>query len=248
MGIFTRIGDVMRSNINDLIDRAEDPEKMVKQIVIDMQKELSKSTQALGKAMAAERIAEKNYKATLKQSETLESQAKAALTSGKPDAAKTILAQKVKVDTDVENYKQMYETIATQTDAIEDQVTTLKAKLEEAKSRQAMLIARSQMAETQKNLAKTVGTIDASSSINKFSRMEEKIVQKEAEAQAFSQISGFGDNAETDEFERIEKDVKVDAELNRLMAEMGMLPTVEDTAPEIIPPAPLPELPELPEV
>ena len=52
MGIFSRIGDVLKANINDMIDRAEDPEKMVKQIILDLQKEVSKATQALGKAMA----------------------------------------------------------------------------------------------------------------------------------------------------------------------------------------------------
>ena len=54
MSIFTRLSDLLKANINDLIDRAEDPEKMVKQIILDMQKELNKSTQALGKAVASE--------------------------------------------------------------------------------------------------------------------------------------------------------------------------------------------------
>ena len=53
MGIFKRLSDLLKSNINDLIDKAEDPEKMVKQIIIDMQEELNKSTQALGKAPTA---------------------------------------------------------------------------------------------------------------------------------------------------------------------------------------------------
>ena len=61
MGIFSRIGDVLKANINDMIDRAEDPEKMVKQIILDLQKEVSKATQALGKAMASERIAKRQY-------------------------------------------------------------------------------------------------------------------------------------------------------------------------------------------
>ena len=55
MSIFTRLGDLLRANINDLIDKAEDPEKMVKQIIQDMDRELVKSTQMLGKAMASER-------------------------------------------------------------------------------------------------------------------------------------------------------------------------------------------------
>ena len=79
MGIFSRIGDIMKANVNDLIDKAEDPEKMVKQIIRDLQQEVAKSTQALGKAMASQRIAERQYKTALQSSADWESKAKAAL-------------------------------------------------------------------------------------------------------------------------------------------------------------------------
>ena len=159
MGIFSRIGDIMKANVNDLIDKAEDPEKMVKQIIRDLQQEVAKSTQALGKAMASQRIAERQYKTALQSSADWESKAKAALAAGNTEMAKKALSYKVKADNDVASYQQMYETITTQTDAIRNQVETLKAKLEEAKSRQAMLIARSQMAKTQKNLAQSMGCL-----------------------------------------------------------------------------------------
>lgn len=220
MGVFQRLSDLLKANVNDLIDRAEDPEKMVKQIIIDMQKELSKSTQAYGKAKASERLAEKQYQAAVQTSADWESKAKAALAAGDQELAKKALAKKVKSDENVASYKEMYETISTQTEAIGDQVEVLKAKLEEAKSRQAMLIARSKMADTQKTLAKNVGGFDASSSLEKFDRMEEKIIRKEAEADAFTEIAGGKDDTE-DEFAKIETDSKVDAELQRLMAEMN---------------------------
>ncbi|MDD6278669.1 MAG: PspA/IM30 family protein [Ruminococcus sp.] len=220
MGVFKRLSDILRSNVNDLIDRAEDPEKMVKQIIIDMQTELNKATQNYGKAKASERLAEKKYQDAVKISADWESKAKAALAKGDTELAKKALAKKVKADEDVASYKEMYESISNQTDAIGDQVEILKDKLEEAKSRQAMLIARSQMADTQKNLAKSSGGFDASSSFEKFNRMEEKIVRKEAEASAFTEIAG-GEDSLSQSFEDIEKDAKVDAELARLMAEMG---------------------------
>lgn len=221
MGVFQRLSDLLKSNVNDLIDRAEDPEKMVKQIIIDMQKELSKATQNYGKAKASERLAEKQYQNAVKISADWEAKAKAALASGDQELAKKALAKKVKADEDVANYKEMYETISNQTDAIGDQVEVLKTKLEEAKSRQAMLIARSQMADTQKDLAKSMGGFDASSSLEKFNRMEEKIVRKEAEADAFAEIAGGEEYEGADEFAKIESDAKVDAELQRLMAEMN---------------------------
>ncbi|WP_455530514.1 PspA/IM30 family protein, partial [Ruminococcus sp.] len=144
MGVFQRLSDLLKANVNDLIDRAEDPEKMVKQIIIDMQTELAKATQNYGKAKASERLAEKKFLDAQKVSADWESKAKAALAKGDQDLAKQALARKVKADEDLENYKEMFESISAQTDAIGDQVEVLKSKLEEAKSRQAMLIARSQ--------------------------------------------------------------------------------------------------------
>lgn len=221
MGIFKRIGDVLKSNINDLIDKAEDPEKMVKQIIIDMQQELNKSTQALGKAVSSERIAKKQYDDAVRTSAEWENRAKTALAAGDEELAKKALANKVKADKDTAAYKEMYDTISQQTEIIRTQVEVLKAKLEEAKSRQAMLIARSQMADTQKNLAKATGGFDSSSASEKFDRMEEKIMRKEAEAQAFTEIAGQ-DNDLKDDFEKLEKDSQVNSELERLKAEMGM--------------------------
>lgn len=226
MGVFQRLSDLLKSNVNDLIDRAEDPEKMVKQIIIDMQTELTKATQNYGKAKASERLAEKKYLEAQKISSDWEAKAKVALSKGDQELAKQALARKVKADEDLNNYKEMYESISAQTDAIGDQVEVLRAKLEEAKSRQAMLIARSQMAETKKNLAKAAGGFDGNSSLEKFQKMEEKIERKEAEADAFTEIAGnnlaggSGDDLR-DSFEKLESDAKVDAELQRLMAEMN---------------------------
>ncbi len=226
MGVFQRLSDLLKSNVNDLIDRAEDPEKMVKQIIIDMQTELTKATQNYGKAKASERLAEKKYLEAQKISSDWEAKAKMALAKGDQELAKQALARKVKADEDLNNYKEMYESISAQTDAIGDQVEVLRAKLEEAKSRQAMLIARSQMAETKKNLAKAAGGFDGNSSMEKFQKMEEKIERKEAEADAFTEIAGnnlaggSGDDLR-DSFEKLESDAKVDAELQRLMAEMN---------------------------
>jgi phage shock protein A len=98
----------------------------------------------------------------------------------------------------------------------------MRSKLEEAKSRQAMLIARSQMAKTQKDLAQSMGGMTASSALDKFDRMEEKISQQEAEAAAFTEISGEMNSSDAESFEELERNAKVDLEMQRLMAEMGM--------------------------
>ena len=122
MGVFQRLSDLLKSNVNDLIDRAEDPEKMVKQIIIDMQTELTKATQNYGKAKASERLAEKKYLEAQKISSDWEAKAKMALSKGDQELAKQALARKVKADEDLNNYKEMYESISAQTDAIGDQI------------------------------------------------------------------------------------------------------------------------------
>jgi len=115
MGVFARLSDLLKSNINDLIDKAEDPEKMVKQIIADMQKELTKATQNYGKAKASERLAETKYKDAVSVSSDWENKAKAALARGDQDLAKQALSRKVKADEEVATYQQMYESISTQT-------------------------------------------------------------------------------------------------------------------------------------
>lgn len=83
-----------------------------------------------------------------------------------------------------------------------------------------MLIARSQMADTQRELAKSIGGIGQSDAFSKLDKMEDKFESKEAEAQAFSEIAG-ADALKDDPFKKLEQDSAVDAELARLMAEMG---------------------------
>ncbi len=227
MGFFSRMIDIFKSNVNDLIDRAEDPEKMVKQIIADMQQELNKSTQALGKAVASERLAQKQFTEAQKKSADWEAKAKAALASNNIDLAKRALNLKVKADEEVAAYKEMYETISSQTEAIRTQVETLKSKLAEAKSRQAMLIARSQIADTKKNLAQTVSGVDTSSAYEKLNRMEEKVARKEAEADAFAEIVGAASSKDYETFEQLQNDAKVDSELQRLLAEMGQVQPAE---------------------
>lgn len=223
MGIFQRIGDIAKSNINDLLDKAEDPEKMVKQIIIDMQKELNVATQNLGKAKSSEMLAKRQLDNAKKVSQDWENKAKAALSQGNQELAREALSRKVKADEDVAGYQQMYDSIAAQTAEIDRQVKELQNKLNEAKSKQAMLIARSQMADTKKNIAKSQGSFDGSSALEKFNRMEEKVMRKEAEADAYNEIA-TGGSAETDindSFAEIEKNAKVEEELARLMASMG---------------------------
>lgn len=220
MGIFERMGDLFRANVNDMLDRVEDPEKMVKQIIIDMEKQIKEATQALGQAMASERQAAKQLENAKSTSRDWESKAKMALQAGNQELARKALANKVTADQNIQNFQASFDQISTQTAELRNRVEVLKNKLEEARMRQNMLIARARMADAQQSVATTLSSTDSDSAFSKLDKMERRIEGKEAEAEAFSEMAGDTTFAR-DEFKELEQNSAVDAEMARLMAELN---------------------------
>ena len=220
MAIFERISDLVRANINDLIDKAENPEKMVKQIIIDMEDQLRKSTQSLGTAMGSLNQVKKQLATAQEQSNMWQAKAKTCLEQGNEELAKQALDNKVKQDQMVSKYQEMSTSMEKQVNEIKSQVDILKSKLEEARSKQAMLVARSQMADAQTQMAKTLGNMDSKSAFAKMEKMEQKIEQKEAQADALSDVSGVQES-ENDPFAKMEHDNAVNEELEKLKKEMN---------------------------
>ncbi len=220
MAIFERISDLVRANINDLIDKAENPEKMVKQIIIDMEDQLRKATQGLGTAMGSLNQVKKQLENAQEQSNIWQAKAKACLEQGNEDLARQALENKVKQDKMVTQYQDMVNSMDAQVNEIKSQVDILKQKLEEARSKQAMLVARSQMADAKSQMAKTLGNMDSKSAFAKMDKMEQKIADKEAQADAFSQVSGVQES-ENDPFAQMDKENSINAELEKLKQQMN---------------------------
>ncbi len=220
MAIFERLSDLVRANINDLIDKAEDPEKMVKQIIIDMEDQLRKSTQSLGTAMGSLNSVKKQLETAQAQSNNWQAKAKTCLEQGNEELAKQALENKVKQDQMVAGYQEMVTSMETQVNDIKAQIDVMKQKLEEARSKQAMLVARSQMADAKKQMSKSLGNMDTKSAFAKMDKMEQKVAAKEAEADAFSEISGV-QTVDSDPFAKMEKENAINAELEKLKNEMN---------------------------
>jgi len=221
MSIFERIGDLVKANINDLIDKAEDPEKMIKQIIIDMEDQLRDATQGLGTAMGSLNQVKKQLENAKKQSQDWQAKAKTCLEQGNEELAKKALENKVNQDNMAAKYQEMADSMDAQVIEIKNQVDMLKQKLDEARSKQAMLVARSQMADAKAQMAKTLGNMDSKSAFAKMDKMEQKIEQKEAEADAFSQVSGI-EAADSDPFAKMDKENSINDELEKLKQEMNM--------------------------
>lgn len=220
MGIFSRISDIFKANVNDMLDKAEDPEKMIKQMVIEMQESITKATSGLAQAMAQEKKLEREYLKFQQLSNDWKNKAAQALQAGNEDLARKALQQKATADQQVAQYQGMYESASSTTSNLKNQVEQLKMKFQEAKMKEATLIARNQAAKAQKDIAKQVGGFD-SNSFAKFDKFEEKILKAEAEAQAFTELSGNNMTSLNDEFKALEHSSAVDDELAKLKAELN---------------------------
>ena len=220
MAIFKRLADLLKANINDLIDKAEDPEKLVKQIIIDMEEQLQGAVQGLGSVMANERQMLKQFEEAQAESKTWEERAKTALKSNNEELAKQALNSKLKTDERMKQYYNMYKEVSSQSKVLKEQVEILKSKLVEARARQSLLIARDKVAEARKEVSTAIGDLDSSGAFAKMDKMERKISEKEAQADAAFEMSGL-DAEKANEFTDMENKQAVDDEMARLKAELA---------------------------
>ena len=223
MAIFQRLSDILKANINDLIDKAEDPEKMVKQLIIEMEDQVDEATRALGQAMGSQKVAAKELADAKAKAADWNDKAKLALKNGNEGLARKALDAKVGIDAQVQQLQASYDGITGQVDKLKDQVQTLKMKLDEARARQNVLIARAKMAEAAQQVATNISAATTDSAFAKLDQLERKITQKEATAEAFIEMGGSGAPAAIeDEFEELAHKDAIDSELERLKAELGM--------------------------
>ena len=226
MGIFTRIGDILQANINDLIDKAEDPEKMVKQLIIEMDNQVDDATKALGQAMGSQKVAAMELADAKAAAADWNDKAKLALKAGNEALAKKALDAKVGVDQQVASLQANYDQITANVDALKQQVEQLKMKLDEARSRQQVLVARSRMADAAQKTAVTITSATTDSAFAKLDALERKIAEKEATAEAYGAMSGMAASeiiiSDEDEFAQPKHEAAVNDQLAALKAELGL--------------------------
>ncbi len=221
MGIFSRISDIFKSNVNDALDKAEDPEKMLKQMVLEMEESVNKATLAVANAIANE----KSLARKLDQQRTIAAdwheKAKQALQAGREDLAKAALEKKAVAERNAADLAPVHAQAAQTSVTLRQQLDALKNKLDEARSRQSTLIARSQAAKAQKQIAQTFSGV-GSDAFSKFDKFEGKIEKLESEAEAFEQLAGENTNLEQ-EFKKLSSSASVESELLAMKKQMGLL-------------------------
>src|ERR671916_2930228 len=156
MGIFDRLSTMLRSNINDLISRAENPEKMLNQLIVDMKTQLAKAKQQVASAIADERKLQADAEAMRKQAEDWERRAMLAVQEGRDDLAKQALVRHGEHLSHAQALEQTWATHNAETEKLKNSLRDLNDKIEEAKRKKNLLIARQRRAQAQKRIAETM--------------------------------------------------------------------------------------------
>jgi phage shock protein A len=188
MGIFKRFRDMTMASINDLLDKAEDPVKMLNQFLRDMEEDILEAETAVAKQIAIE----KKFKLQVEESEEMVTkrteQAMKALESGNEDLARRALEDKKEHQGRYDELKRQYDLAKTNADQLRSQLTEMKDEFNKMKNKKDLLIARAETAKAQKQINQAMSGFGTDNAAKGFDRMSEKVLQMEAEAQASGEI------------------------------------------------------------
>ena len=228
MGIFDRLSTLLRSNLNDLISSAEDPEKMLNQIIVDMRGQLVKAKQQVAAAIADEKRLRDQADAEMRQAEDWEKRAMLAVQEQRDDLAKQAL---VRYSEHFEHAQQLdvtWQAHRAETEKLKTSLRDLNDKIEEAKRKKNLLLARERRAQAQKRISETMSGLSEKSAFEAFARMEEKIEQRERQIRASTEIDEeFSGDRLTKDFKQLERSAATggaDMQLLALKQKMGILP------------------------
>jgi phage shock protein A len=236
MGIFTKLSTVIKSNINDLISKAENPEKMLNQIILDMRDQLAKAKREVAAAIADERKLKSQLEAEVKQQRDWQHRAMLAVKEGRDDLAKQALLRQQEHAERAQVLQQTWEAQSSETEKLKGSLRQLNDKIEEAKRKRNLLVAKQKRAQAQRRIHETMSGLSDTSAFEAFNRMADKIEEEERHSLAQVEVTEAlaGDTLET-EFLRLEAGPggrDVEDQLLALKAEMGLIaPPSASSAP-----------------
>ncbi len=223
MGIWDRLSTLLRSNVNDLIARAENPEKMLNQLIVDMRSQLAKAKQQVAAAIADEKRLASQAEQEKKLAEEWEKRAELAVREGRDDLAKQAL---LRYNEHVQGAVQLQETWVKhreETEKLKLSLRQLNDKIEDAKRKKNILIARAKRAEAHKRIQETMSSMSDKSAFETFERMAEQIEHEERKLIAAAEVNDdlSGDSL-MQQFQSLEK-ADADQQLIALKQRMGLL-------------------------
>jgi phage shock protein A len=215
MGLLDRVSTLIRANINDLISRAEDPEKVIRQLLLDMNNQLIQVKTQVAAAIADQKKLEKRYLENQAKAEEYQRKAELAVDKGNDELAREALTRKRTYQETADGFKQQWTEQSAQVEQLKEALAQLESKITEAQTKKDLLIARSRRAKTETSIRKTLSGMDTGGALAEFERMEEKVEEQEAQAAAYADLDQ--DTLDT-KFRQLEQEDEVGKELAALKA------------------------------
>jgi phage shock protein A len=231
MGVFGRLKTLITANINHFISKAEKPEKILNQAILDMNEQLIESKKAVVMAIADERKLFREMENQVAQAQDWEKKAMLAVNAGKDELAKEALLRKQENDNAALEYRKQWEAQKASVEKLKEALRGLQDKMEKAQRQKNLLIARAKRAEAQQKIQDTMSSMSGNrSAFDAFDRMAQKVDQMEAQAEASEELEDFSTDSNLEkQFAELEKsDVKVDQLLANLKDKMKALPESSD--------------------
>ena len=235
MSIFTKLSTVIKSNINDLISRSENPEKMLNQIILDMRDQLAKAKREVAAAIADERKLRASLDAEVKEVRQWEHRAVLAVKEGRDDMAKQALVRQQEHKERASTLDETWRTQAAEMEKLKGSLRQLNDKIEEAKRKRNLLVAKQRRAQAQRRIHETMSGLSNTSAFDAFERMADKVDEQERESLAHQEVNeALGPGTLEDDFKALESGGDggdVEDRLLSLKQEMGLIAAPEGEAP-----------------
>ncbi len=216
MGIFTRFADIVNSNINALLDKAENPEKMVRMIIQEMEDTLVEVRSASAKTLANKKDLIRHIDKAKQEGDDWQDKAELAISKDREDLARAALVEKKKAVERRESLEKELSLVEEQIGKLQGETAQLQAKLSDAKTRQQAMLMRKKTVDSRLEVRKTLDSTKVEDAMMRFEQYERKIDHVESQVDAYD----LGKQTLADEFSALEDDNAVSSELEALKKKM----------------------------
>lgn len=217
MSIFSRFSDIINSNINALLDKAENPEKMVRLIIQEMEDTLVEVRSIAARTLAEKKELTRHFQQIEAEQLEWEQRAALAITKDREDLARAALIEKNHLETQKERLQIEVDKTSEQVERLTSEISQLQEKLTDAKNRQQAILLRERVASSRLTVKKSLDN-NLTHALHKFDRFESKIEQIESQADSYD----LKQPSLVDEFKALEENSKVEADLEALKASLAI--------------------------
>ena len=216
MGIFSRFTDIINSNINALLDQAEDPKKMIRLIIQEMEETLVEVRSSCARIIADKKEATRRLQRLRNEAGEWENKAKLAVSKSRDDLARAAIAEKAEVEEEAAATEAELDMLESHLDTLNDEIAQLQVKLDDAKAKQKALLLRANTAKSRYKMKSQLRKDNLENAFNKFEAFERRMDELEGHVESMD----IGRQNLASEIDSLAADDKINSELERLKKEM----------------------------